>query len=297
MSELHLSKAEEQVHQYFSHQATKALANETLKTYRIVLQTHLMRFCNQHGITELNNQEFLFHIDDYIDYFRISGCTGQTIQSYLTVTKLLFRFLGMPLVYTYRVPRNDRRAYDLKHEKRWFRDRHIALCRTYRFPTNHTRNHILVRLLIETGAREDEIAHIKIGDVNIRGKRLLLPYSKTIPRTVFFSEETAIHLENLFREKYPDQVSCALMPLFPGKSQIYKIITAMLADLGLKSSGDGRGPHTFRHYFATDLYFVQHVPLVEIGFMMGDTPDTVSKNYLHPTPEMLQNSVRKVSGM
>jgi hypothetical protein len=29
---------------------------------------------------------------------------------------------------------------------------------------------------------------------------------------------------------------------------IYKIIDSMLKDLGLKTKGDGRGPHTFRHY-------------------------------------------------
>ncbi len=295
MSELYLPELESQINQYFSHQRTRALSKETQKTYRIILYVHLLPFCKEKGISKLD-QDFVDHMDDYIDYLRAKGCTGQTIQGYITVTKLLYRFHGKPIMYSYRIPREDKQAFDLKHERRWFTDRHVALSRTYQFKSNNARNHILVRLLTETGGREDEIAHIKVGDVDIRKNEILITHSKTTARTVFISEETAIHIENYFKSKFPDPVESALTKIFPGKNQIYKIITAMLKDLGLKTSVDGRGPHTFRHYVATDLYFVKNMPLTDVAFIMGDTPPTIEKNYLHPTTAMLHNRMKKASG-
>jgi integrase len=235
-------------------------------------------------------------MEDYIDYLRSKKHTGQTIQGYITVTKLLFRFHGAPLSFSYRIPRADKQQFDLKHEKRWFSDREVAMCRTYQFHSNHTRNHILIRLLTETGARENEIAHITVGDVNIWGKEVLITHSKTIPRTVFISQETAILLENYFQSKYPDQRRDIDVKIFPGKNQIYKIICKMLLDLDLKIKKDGRGPHTFRHFVATFLYFEKNMPLTDVAFIMGDKTPTIENNYLHPTTAMLGSRMRKASG-
>ena len=170
------------------------------------------------------------------------------------------------------------------------------MCRTYQFRSNHIRNHILIRLLTETGGRENEIAHITVGDVDIRENEVLITHSKTIPRTVFISQETAILMENYFKSKYPDTVRDKDVKIFPGKNQIYKIICKMLADLDLKIKNDGRGPHTFRHYVATSLYFERNMQLTDVAFIMGDKTPTIENNYLHPTTSMLGSRMKKASG-
>ena len=49
----------------------------------------------------------------------------------------------------------------------------------------------------------------------------------------------------------------------------------MLKALGLKNGADGRGPHVFRHYFASYLFFVGGMRIEEVATLIGDTVDTV----------------------
>lgn len=63
------------------------------------------------------------------------------------------------------------------------------------FKANHIRNHLLVRLMCETGARINEIANIRVCDIKLKEKAILLSWSKTTPRPVFFTPETAIYLD------------------------------------------------------------------------------------------------------
>ena len=77
---------------------------------------------------------------------------------------------------------------------------------------------------------------------------------------------------------------------------IYKVIDGMLKDLGLKTKGDGRGPHTFRHYVATNLRYNFRMDLDHVARLLGDTQKTISSRYLHPTAEMLHNLINRASG-
>ncbi len=206
------------------------------------------------------------------------------------------RSIGFPIDFTYRIPRIDKQKWDLKHQKRWFSDKEIVMCKTHTFKTNHIRNRILVRLFLETGARVGEIEHIKRGDVNIEQETLLLGHSKTIPRSAFFSQETAIYMEKFFKAKFPDPTQDSFKKIFPGKNQIYKIIDRMLKELGLKSADDGRGAHTFRHFVATDLHYNKGMELTHVAALLGDKPETISSRYLHPTAQMLQSKLKKASG-
>ena len=231
MSTYTVSKVKDQIQEDFDSPNTKALAKSTQKLYRGVAQTKLIPFCQEHGIRELD-ETFSDSMDDYAEYIR-TITSAQTVASYLTISKIFFRFHGVDLKHTYKIPRKDKQDNDLKHERRWFSAEEIAKCKTYRFRVNHNRNHLLVRLLIETGARVNEIAHIKVGDVRIQDKTILLSHSKTIPRPVFFADETAIfmdrHLKNF---PNPDDYETFI---FPSKNMLYKIIDEMLRDLGLKN--------------------------------------------------------------
>jgi integrase len=73
--------------------------------------------------------------------------------------------------------------------------------------------------------------------------------------------------------------------------RLQQVVTEMLNDIGLKKEGDGRGPHTFRHYVASYLFYSGRVRLEDIAFLLGDTVDTIRQNYLHPTSLMLREIV------
>jgi integrase len=49
--------------------------------------------------------------------------------------------------------------------------------------------------MCETGARINEIANIRVCDIKLKEKAILLSWSKTTPRPVFFTPETAIYLD------------------------------------------------------------------------------------------------------
>lgn len=295
MSDGTLPKVEVQINSYLNSPNTQALAKKTQDLYGAALRNKLLPFCALQGIMEIDTG-FKDHMEAYAGYLQAHGLSAHSTQQYLTITKILFTFLGCPVKYTFKIPRQAKQAYDLKHQRRWFTDHDVACCKTYQFKRKHARNHVLVRLLCETGARVNEIANIKKGDVNTDKGTILLGVSKTIPRPVFFSKETAIYLNRFLSTAFPDPLKDSFSKIFPCSNQIWKIINAMLTDLGLKTHNDGRGPHTFRHYVATDLYFVRGMELTDVAFLLGDTPETISSRYLHPNAEMLQSRMKKASG-
>ncbi|MBT4288916.1 MAG: site-specific integrase [Deltaproteobacteria bacterium] len=295
MSNVHVSEIETQINQYFASQNTQALASGTKTLYRSVFEKKLVPFCRGNNIKILD-ETFTDHMDHFAEFNRNHGVSAHVTQSYLTITKCLFRFHGYNIKHTYKIPRQDKQAFDLKHEKRWFSGEDIAQCKTYLFPKFHTRNHLLVRLMCETGARVNEIAHIRAGDVRLSEKTILLSHSKTVPRPVFFNPETAVYMSKHLKASFPNPELDSFRYIFPSKNMIYKIIIGMLKDLGLKQKGDGRGPHTFRHYTATNLRYNLKMDLDHVARLLGDTEITISSRYLHPTASMLQSLMSKASG-
>lgn len=282
MSISYLPEVESQINQYFNSQNTMALAVSTKALYSTVIRKKLLYFCKNNGINRLN-EKFVNQMDNFADFLLKQKISAHTTQSYLTITKLLFSFHGFHIKHTYKIPRQDKQAFDLKHEKRWFSGEDIAQCKTYMFRNDHIRNHLLVRLMCETGARINEIANISVCDVKLKEKTILLSMSKTTPRPVFFTPETAIYLDKHLKASFPDPEKDSFKKIFPGKNMIYKIIDSMLKDLGLKTKGDGRGPHTFRHYVATNLRYNFKMDLDHVARLLGDTQKTISSRYLHPT--------------
>lgn len=279
---------------YLTHPKTTGLARTTQSLYRTILINYFIPFCYKNNIIELNTN-IINYMEDYVDFLRSNKLSAKTTQNYVTVTKFFMKFLKFPIEFTYKIPRIDKQKWDLKHQRRWFSDRDIAMCKTHIFKNNHIRNHLLICLFCETGARVGEIEYIKVKDVNIEQNEILLRQSKTVPRTVFFSQETSIYIENLLKKKFSNNTDIN-KKLFPGKNQLYKITNRMLAELGLKNKGDGRGPHTFRHFVATDLHYNKDMELTHVAALLGDTPETISSRYLHPTAQMLKSKIKKASG-
>jgi integrase len=226
-------------------QARSDLAKDTLDSYYHSLQAFVDFSANRiQSVEEINTDT----LEKYTAYLREhKGCSGTSIQQYVTILKLMLRWADHPIEYTYRLPSKERKLVKLKLMNRWFTEEDISRCIGYRFPVHHDRNHLAVRLMVETGARVREIARITSVDVDMDKQMVWLRESKTQPRAVFFSPETGRVFEKVIQNK---QFTMWNKPvnLFPSVGHIKKIINDMLMDLGLKNGKDGRGPHTFRHY-------------------------------------------------
>ena len=199
----------------------------------------------------------------------------------------------MPIEFTHHVSSRERKQQKRKSLNRWFDESDVKKCLEYRFPSDHTRNHLLVRVLLETGARIREIADLTLDRVDFDNNTLWISDSKTEPRPVFISDDTQSIFESLFIEQklHPQQGFHGVnekVKIFPSTNRLKAIIHEMLVDLKIKTPRDGRGPHTFRHYVATLLHYDGGMSLTDLGFLLGDKPETIRDNYLHPTAKMLQ---------
>jgi integrase len=226
--------------------------------------------------------------------------TGNTVQQYITCVKLFLKWTGSPSAFSYKVSNKDRKAFKQKHLERWFDEKDIEACMNYSFAnldwTEALRYRIIVRLLVETGARVGEIATIKRKDLAMEEKTVFIQ-GKTEARPVFFSQDTWVALNIYLNSAYDGYYGMdKKISLFPCVDKIKATITTMLEKLGMKNGADGRGPHTFRHYTATQLFYDGNMRIEDIAYLLGDKVETIREKYLHPTPAMLRKRVAAAMG-
>ena len=283
---------QKQIEAYLNSRDVTALAKSSREMYRYALQ-HLAEFCKANKITKVDRfQEYMPAFAEYLERKEISG---RSVQHYLNCVKIFLRIFGYPVEYTYRISNSERKANKRKALDRWFDESDIKKCLDYRFkqsePITALRNQVLVRLLIETGARIRELVNVKAKDIDLENNTIWLYESKTEPRAGFFSPDTALIFAHY--RKFPGAWKGNIFPKAP---TIQGVVTKMLQALGLKSPRDGRGPHTFRHWCATKLFYDGDMRIEDIAILLGDKPETIVKCYLHPTPRMLQRRVVKAMG-
>lgn len=277
--------------EYLSTEDTLKLSKSTQESYRFALQ-HCENFYKESN-TKLEIHEFIHEnfvsFVNHLDQLKISG---KSVQQYITNIKIFLKWAGLPVEYTYKISNEERQANKRKHLDRWFNEKEINLCLSYNFPRQPYRMQlaykIIIKLLVETGARVREISNIKRNDIDIEEMWVIIQ-GKTEPRPVFFSPETQMLIKE-YLDFYKG------VNLFPEVNKIKSVVTTMLGDLKLKSHRDGRGSHTFRHYTASYLYYTGEMEIADIAYLLGDKAETIRDIYIHPTPKMLKARVSKAMG-
>ena len=284
------------IQEYLESPDVKKLARSTRDLYGHALN-HADQFCgggytpsptgrdlSHHGVIFLSKNMSIF-----ARYLEDKGLSATSIQQYLTCTKIFLKWAGHPVEFTYKISNKARQENKKKHLDRWFTEKDIAACLSYRFDNGDALKYqAIVRLLVETGARVGEIASIRPIDMHLED-RYVSVQGKTEPRPVIISDETAELLARIVGELFLKDIR-----IFTKVEKVKVTITRMLEDLGLKNGKDGRGPHTFRHYTATYLFYSGNLRIEDIAFLLGDKVETIREKYLHPTPGMLRERVGSV---
>lgn len=275
------------IKKYLSSPNVTGLAQSTQDLYGYALK-HWDEF-NQKNTVIYDKKE---NFEAFVSYLENEKkVSGKTIQQYLTCIKIFLKWCGITVDFTYKISNEERKRVKVKAMERWFTELDISKCLNYASPNGKALlNKIIVRLLIETGCRVRELSFVKVKDIDTDDGIIWLHDSKTEPRPAFFSKETAGMIEKLRDSNifWEDDVQ-----VFPDVNAIKHSITKMLEELGLKSEKDGRGPHSFRHWTASHLFYSGGVRIEDIAFLMGDTVETVTKIYIHPTPLMLRERIAK----
>ena len=283
-----LTNIQRKIEEYLRNKSVTRLTANSQKTYRFAL-TYLDNYCKRRGIIRLEPK--LIDMDDFVLWCYKNKLRGASVNHYVIVVKQLFKFHGKSIEYKFKLTMDEIKQAKIKRLRRWFSEDEVERCLKYKFASNPVRGELIVRLMVESAARVHEISRVIAENIDIENRTIWIVSTKTDPRTIFFSPHTA-HLFESFKLQHPVWTG----RIFPTTSVIRSSIKEMLSDLGLKEKDDGRGPHTFRHYAATWLYYEGGMKLTELSTLMGATVGTLQKVYLHPTPLMLRKRVDKAWG-
>ena len=284
---------------YLDSKEVKRLAKATQAMYSYALG-HVEKFLDQTlklspiEMSRMDRPQKLdnFDMKGFAAYLENNNLSGQSVRQYLACTKIFLNWAGYHVDYTYRRSNKDIQDNKRKHLDRWFSEMEIEMCLQYNDFTDgrygiRPMYQAIVHILIETGCRVGEITNIKLEDMHLDDQYIIV-HGKTEPRPVIISEETVDMLRKILSKKLPYHGADSL---FPDTSKIKNAVNRMFLDLGLKTTGDGRGPHTFRHYAATYLYYTGGMDIETLAFLLGDKVDTIRERYLHPTPDMIRKKV------
>jgi len=141
-------------------------------------------------------------------------------------------------------------------------------------------------LAIETAARKGAIINLKWPMVDFNKKLLkFLPAGehqthKKRP-TIPMSDMLIKFLQSIYDQRISDYVLETTTDVSSGMQRINSL-------LGI----EGVTPHTFRHTWATRAA-EDGIPMKDIADFMGDTEETVKKNYLHLSPDYLRSVINR----
>jgi len=282
----------DKIETYLNSDDLSHLADSTKSLYETVLDGKLRNFCRiNHIDTYIFNSSFQEKMPYFVEFLKNTNVSGKTIQSYVNIVRSFFKAIGEPIIYSYKLTSEEKKKQQEKEINKWFTEEEVQMCLDYEFSSKKKRNKIIVRLLHETGARVNELANVRISDIDFAGRCIKITKSKTRIRYVFFSEETNTLIMNhistgLFQEDY------SLFGISSGRIQ--KVVKSMLIDL--KIDLDGRGCHTFRNWAATYLFYTGNMRIEDVAMLLGDGVEVILSNYLHPTQEMLREKVSKAWG-
>jgi integrase len=138
--------------------------------------------------------------------------------------------------------------------------------------------YLVFMLLFYTGARANELCHIKVRNINFYYNSIDLDFTKTgKPRVVFFDETL---LDPLKRYIAMEERKYLFRDFRFGKDFDSDHISSILRFACKKMKVERISPHMMRHTFAT-MMVENGCPLISLQYMMGhDDPET-TEIYLH----------------
>ncbi|HQC30312.1 MAG TPA: tyrosine-type recombinase/integrase [Acholeplasmataceae bacterium] len=133
-------------------------------------------------------------------------------------------------------------------------------------------NQLIITLLLETGIRINELLNIKIKNINLKDKTILLTTTKNNKnRYVFYSKLTQSNLEKYIKTVGSNEL------LF---SFTYSKVNGLFRRLRKLLNIKNLNAHMFRHYFATTL-LKYGVDIYAVSLLLGHSSIKTTVKYLH----------------
>ena len=253
-------------------------SNETLKTY----YTHLRAFFRFANVS-IESVE-AYHVFSYI-----AEKTKTCSFSYLNdIREILFVFFTFCTKEEY-IQKNpclkiDRIKY-IRNPEQTFSDMDIVQIREACVSPRET---AMVDLFISTGIRRDELRSIKLSDVNLRDRSIIIHGKGSKTRIVYFSARCEYSLTAYLATGNRSDIYL-FSKLHKPHTQLSKdAVGYIIRNIGLRANVENVHPHRFRNYFAT--YMINKgVDIQDLKEMMGHSRiDTTSLYYVRANLERVK---------
>lgn len=153
------------------------------------------------------------------------------------------------------------------------------------------RQRAMVEVLVSSGVRCAEFCNLKISDVDLRSRTILVRNGKGgKDRKTFMSDLAAAHLEKYLAERKDDRPELFLSNY--KKAYTQKGVDRQLKNVAKRAGVDNVHPHRFRRTFATSLYN-RGMDIHEVQRLMGHSNINTTLGYIYSDDDQIRAAYHK----
>lgn len=242
----------------------------------------LTEFLNWLEITEVEELDII-HYKDYILYLADTGIKSTSINTKIRAVKAFYNFL----IDEEKIGDCSRKLRLVKQSRQEIiplsDDEIYILLNSFDISDNlELRNKCIVLVMLDSGLRRSEVSRLRVSDIDIRNKHILVNGKGSKQRIVPLGD-TAVEFLLLYLERFSVRLGQRSAPFFSDRcgnplevNAIDKIFDKLKQITGI----DRLHPHLLRHTFAT-LYIVDGGDLETLRILMGHSSIAITQIYLH----------------
>ncbi len=261
-------------------------------TYRFYVNhlSHFERWAKKRQVYHTEDLKY-YIFDDYIANMK-ETCANITINKRIGILKRCFKHMRIDLPYLQSIEKLRERVhtYDMIELE------DLKMLRTYHKGLddeigNNLFYKCLILLLMDTGARINEILHIKRSNVNLAEGEILLTETKTkTDRTVYFKDATKKALKKMYQVKHdhPYLLHHIKLDRQVNYFDVDNYMKKLRSIFGFKKLH----AHMFRHSLAT-LWLQEGADIVSVMNVMGHKNMETTQRYQHAKKKHIKSMYMK----
>lgn len=160
---------------------------------------------------------------------------------------------------------------------------------------NYKRDNLIIEVFLATGIRVSELTNIKLGDINLTKKQLIIFGKGSKERLAYLNNSITTLLKQYINDIYGMNYNASI-PLFMGnkKQKLSRRQVEYIVEKAYKLAGLGEygyTVHTLRHTYATLMYMYGKIDILILKELLGHTSLKATEIYTHVYNESLKNAI------
>lgn len=258
------------------------LREETIGCYAENLK-YLYMFLRTKGVIETKDITQNV-IDEYVQYSLEKGNKPITVNKRITVLNTMLHYMAekgfiSPPTFVYKKLKTPKTKIPMMNKE----DVQLILDHLNEFSIRHQ---LVFLLLLYTGIRRNELAHIKVCNINFKENSIYLDFTKSgTPRYCYFNKYIGELIKKVIRSNSND------MWLFATKDThiTNKRVSGMLLEIQKKLGIEVLSSHKLRHLYATEL-LNNGANIMVVKELLGHTDLEMTQRYLDYTNKQIQKN-------